>query len=219
MDFKKEIYLINSNKNLSNEEKNKKIQNLFNRTNPNLEKKKNENEICFKYDKCGCKHYQRGCLMQAFCCKKFVPCRLCHDEEMDHKIDRFKTELMKCKYCNKIQSVSDKCIQCNEIMGKYFCNICKFWSNDTNKEIFHCNDCGLCRIGKREDYYHCKTCNTCIKKSAYDTHVCVKDTMHSNCSICQQDLFNSVKPVSILKCGHSIHKSCFEEYCSEQGFR
>ena len=99
MDFKKEIYLINSNENLSNDEKNKQIQKLFNKKNTILKQDKNDN-VCFKFDINGCKHYKRGCLMQAFCCKKFVPCRLCHDEKMTHKIDRFRTELMKCKYYN-----------------------------------------------------------------------------------------------------------------------
>jgi hypothetical protein len=36
----------------------------------------------------GCSHYPRGCKVRAPCCGKFFVCRLCHDENEKHKIDR-----------------------------------------------------------------------------------------------------------------------------------
>lgn len=217
MSLRKQIQDINNNKSLTKEQKSQEI---FKLMNPNLNlNKTEETTIKFDYNITGCKHYQRGCLMKANCCGEFVPCRLCHDEQIDHKIDRFKTEIMKCKFCNKEQPVSDKCIECNEILGKYYCNICKFWSNDENKSVFHCNDCGLCRVGKREDYHHCKICNICIHKDSQNTHKCIQNTMQGNCPICQEPLFNSVNPVSILKCGHSIHLTCLQNYISDNNYQ
>ena len=216
-DIKKEINLIYNNKNLTNEEKSKLI---FELLNPNLNKNKEiKKETVFSFDKYGCKHYKRGCLILAKCCNQFVPCRLCHNEKLDHEINRFETEKMKCKFCDKVQNVSDKCIECNEIMGIYYCGICKLWSNDVDKKIFHCDECGICRVGNKDDYFHCKKCNICICSSAKETHVCIEDTMHKNCPICQLDLFNSVENVQLLKCGHSIHTSCFKEYISSNNYQ
>ena len=209
MDLRKKIQNIQKDDSLTPEQKSKE---LFKLMNPNIELTKPENNIEFNYNLEGCKHYKRGCLLQANCCGKFVPCRLCHDELLDHKINRFETKNMLCKHCNKIQPVSNKCIECNKIMAKYYCNICKFWSDDINKDIFHCNQCGLCRVGLQKDYYHCNTCNTCIKITMKNTHICLQNTMHSQCPICKEELFNSTKQVSIIKCGHSIHSKCLEEY-------
>ena len=35
-----------------------------------------------------CIHYNRGCKLLAPCCDKFVLCRICHDDENDHEINR-----------------------------------------------------------------------------------------------------------------------------------
>lgn len=216
MDLRKKIQEIQKNANLTCEEKSKEIFKLMN-PNINIENKEEEKE--FEYNLEGCKHYKRGCLMKAECCGKLVPCRLCHDEILNHKIDRYKTKYMKCKYCNKEQIVSNKCIECEREMAYYYCNICKFWNNDKEKDIYHCEECGLCRIGKKEDFIHCNICNICIKKTYYNNHKCVKNTMYSHCPICKEDLFTSIKAVSIMKCGHSIHLDCLNEYILSNNYQ
>ena len=56
-DIKKEIHLINNNKNLTSEQKSKLI---FELLNPNLNKNKEiKRETIFSFDKYGCKHYKR----------------------------------------------------------------------------------------------------------------------------------------------------------------
>lgn len=37
----------------------------------------------------GCTHYKRNCALVAPCCNKIYTCRLCHDEQEHHKIDRY----------------------------------------------------------------------------------------------------------------------------------
>ena len=51
----------------------------------------------------GCKHYQRKCKLIAKCCGKIYPCRFCHDENEDHKMDRYATEEIWCMGCDSKQ--------------------------------------------------------------------------------------------------------------------
>ena len=157
--------------------------------------------------------------MRAFCCNTFVPCRLCHDEMLDHKINRFETKEMKCKLCEFIQPVSNKCINCNEIMADYYCNICKFWSDDPNIKIYHCHDCGICRKGEKEDYIHCKICNSCINKEHFENHKCLEKSLDTDCPICNENLFNSTKSLSLLNCGHYIHTECMQNCLKSNNYQ
>lgn len=36
----------------------------------------------------GCQHYKRNCALVAPCCSKVFTCRLCHDDQCDHKMER-----------------------------------------------------------------------------------------------------------------------------------
>lgn len=49
--------------------------------------------------------YICGVSLQAPCCGKFYVCRLCHDDEENHQMDRFKVREVKCASCNTIQEV------------------------------------------------------------------------------------------------------------------
>ncbi|MEJ1274765.1 ring finger and CHY zinc finger domain containing 1 [Cricetulus griseus] len=51
----------------------------------------------------GCEHYDRGCLLKAPCCDKLYTCRLCHDNNEDHQLNRFKVKEVQCINCEKIQ--------------------------------------------------------------------------------------------------------------------
>jgi hypothetical protein len=168
-----------------------------------------------KDDILGCKHYQRKCKIQAFCCDKFFVCRLCHDEqEMSHKIDRFATKKMLCMKCGTIQDIGQMCSSCGECMGNYFCKICKFFDDAPNATVYHCDKCGLCRRGKglEIDFRHCDICNACIAISNFDTHLCFEKLLESNCPICLEWMHNSVNPVTFLKCGHPMHVRCYEKF-------
>lgn len=47
--------------------------------------------------------------VQAPCCGKLYVCRLCHDAEEPHELDRFKVEEVQCSQCLTLQQVW----QCN----------------------------------------------------------------------------------------------------------
>ena len=191
--------------NIPLDEKNKRIQELY------MKKFKNiNNDDINNINNNDCVHYKNNCLLKCNICLDFYSCRLCHDEiNTSHKFDRFSVEEIKCIMCNKEQKKSNKCIECNIKFGKYYCSICSIYENE-NTDIFHCVDCGICRRGKREDYRHCKLCNSCI--SNYGEHKCIENVSNSNCPICLENLFYSTKEVSVIKCGHYIHKDCFIEY-------
>ncbi|TBU08956.1 CHY zinc finger domain-containing protein [Hamiltosporidium tvaerminnensis] len=159
----------------------------------------------------GCTHYKRNCLIVADCCKRTYPCRFCHDDNEDHSINRYKIREMLCLYCGLIQEVSNQCCKCNKKMAEYFCAQCKFWSNST-EEIFHCAKCKMCRIGPQNRTFHCTDCNACMNKDLYNNHIHIENTLKSNCPICAEYMFTSIKNLTLLNCGHSIHTECLEYY-------
>jgi RING finger and CHY zinc finger domain-containing protein 1 len=157
-----------------------------------------------------CKHYDRSCLIHSLCCNKWYSCRLCHDENENHIIDRFKISKIQCIKCLTEQKPSNKCINCNNKFSEYYCDICHLW--ESNKDIFHCKNCGFCRNGKKEKMYHCKKCNICIPNELKLNHTCIENSPHNNCPICLDYMFTSTKELIMLNCGHWIHKECINEY-------
>ena len=155
-----------------------------------------------------CEHYNRGCKFIAPCCNNIVNCRICHDDEYSHKIDRFKIDLIKCNQCGLQQEISNKCIDCGLIFAEYFCKICRFYDSNKTKKYFHCNDCGLCRVGTPEEVFHCNVCNVCLLINLKDNHKCRNELFRNDCCICLEDLFTSREESIVLPCNHTIHNKC-----------
>lgn len=110
----------------------------------------------------GCLHYRRNVKLQCAACEKWYTCRLCHDEAEEHILPRKLTKHMLCMLCGYAQKASDTCVNCGECAAQYYCNVCKLWSDDVNKPIYHCDDCGICRVGHGldKDFFHCKACSS-----------------------------------------------------------
>lgn len=106
----------------------------------------------------GCAHYKRNIKVQCAACEKWYTCRLCHDMVEDHILPRKLTKHMLCMLCKHPQKASDTCTKCGESAASYYCGICKLWSDDMDKHIYHCDDCGICRVGHglEKDFFHCK---------------------------------------------------------------
>ncbi|KAE9460536.1 hypothetical protein C3L33_07572, partial [Rhododendron williamsianum] len=106
-----------------------------------------------------------------------------------HELVRRDVSQVICAVCDTEQQVAHVCSKCGVKMGAYFCEICRFYDDDTTKEQFHCDDCGICRlvsqviysfpillivvliqdmilyrVGGREKFFHCKKCG---KRSDY----------------------------------------------------
>jgi len=161
----------------------------------------------------GCEHYQRKCMISAPCCNEFFPCRFCHNEEMDHEIDRYAVDRVRCMVCSKEQPVARECIDCGTEFARYFCEPCKFYDDKEGKAIYHCPKCNICRIGEGLgiDYFHCDKCNACMSITLRD-HKCVERSLESDCPVCHEYMFTSTTPVMFLNCGHCMHVSCYESY-------
>ncbi|KAM3272995.1 hypothetical protein ACQJBY_042805 [Aegilops geniculata] len=187
----------------------------------------------------GCEHYRRRCKIVAPCCKEVFPCRHCHNDATAlgdrHNICRQDVEKVVCVLCDTEQPVSQVCVRCGVNMGEYFCDVCKFYDDDTEKGQYHCHDCGICRVGGKENYFHCAKCGSCYAVALRDNHQCVEDSMRQNCPICYevtsgtcnvsligtiemlivkfsvQYLFDSLKGTRVLNCGHTMHMDCFAE--------
>lgn len=155
----------------------------------------------------------RNCDVETPCCGKYYACRLCHNENEEHALDRRATTKIKCRLCNTIQPIADRCIEpgCAWQSTFYFCNPCRLWSDDPAKAIYHCEGCGICRLGKRENYFHCDMgCNLClpIDCSRADHH-CVKGASDDACPVCAEaNMHMSTSSVVVMACGHVIHAHC-----------
>ncbi|KIW44140.1 uncharacterized protein PV06_05173 [Exophiala oligosperma] len=164
----------------------------------------------------GCVHYKRNVKMQCNTCQKWYPCRLCHDEVEDHTLPRRETKHMLCMLCKTPQPVGQFCRECRTMTASYYCRICRLWSDDPNKPIYHCDDCGICRIGQGlgKDFFHCRTCGACMSIQAESVHKCIERSTKCDCPICGEYMFTSNKSVVFMRCGHSIHEDCFAEWCN-----
>lgn len=156
----------------------------------------------------GCQHYQRGCKLVSPCCDKVYSCRLCHDNNEDHILDRYSVSKIRCNTCDTLQDVSNKCITCSCNFGTYFCKICRFFDN-ADRDHYHCNKCKLCRVKDADsDTFHCDSCNICISTKDKDTHKCI-DVSGAVCPICIESLATSTKTFLLnMKCNHLIHQEC-----------
>ncbi|XP_022758071.1 E3 ubiquitin-protein ligase MIEL1 isoform X1 [Durio zibethinus] len=175
----------------------------------------------------GCDHYKRRCKIRAPCCNKIFPCRHCHNEAANslsnpkdhHDLVRQDVKQVICSICNTEQEVAQVCSHCGVNMGEYFCDVCKFYDDDTTKGQFHCNDCGICRVGGRDKFFHCQKCGSCYTVDLRDNHLCVENSMKSYCPICYEYLFDSVESTRILKCGHTMHMDCFSQMTMQNQYR
>ncbi|KAL5709918.1 RING-type E3 ubiquitin transferase [Ranunculus cassubicifolius] len=168
----------------------------------------------------GCEHYARKCKIRAPCCDEIFDCRHCHNDaknamEIDsldrHDVPRHEIIKVICSSCSTEQDVQQNCINCGICMGNYFCGKCNFFDDDLSKDQYHCDGCGICRTGGKENFFHCDKCGCCYGISLKDSHQCVEGAMHHNCPVCFEYLFDSVKDISVLPCGHTIHLDCLRE--------
>lgn len=175
----------------------------------------------------GCSHYRRRCQIRAPCCYEIFDCRHCHNEaknsmEIDaldrHDIPRHDVQNVVCSLCSTEQDVQQYCVNCGVCMGNYFCETCKFFDDDDSKQKYHCDGCGICRIGSKDEFFHCYKCGCCYSNSLKDRHPCVEKAMHHNCPVCFEFLFESIKEISVLLCGHTIHKDCLAEMQQHQRY-
>ncbi|CAK9263233.1 unnamed protein product [Sphagnum jensenii] len=168
----------------------------------------------------GCSHYRRRCRIVAPCCNEVFDCRHCHNDIKNvnealplkcHEISRHLVKRVICSLCSHEQDVQQVCENCGVCMGEYFCSICKFFDDETKKQQYHCDYCGICRGGGRDNFFHCDRCGCCYSNALQNGHPCVEKSMHQNCPVCFEYLFDSLKEVTVLRCGHTMHQDCARE--------
>ena len=142
-------------------------------------------------------------------CNKIYHCRECHDKQEDHLIE-IKSKIL-CKYCEKIVNWTQKCENCNKILGKYKCEKCNII---TDMDVFHCEKCNLCLTGKKENFFHCDECGTCLNVKLRNNHKCRKIERKGNeCYFCLES--TDISPhenIMFDNCLHIVHKKCLEDY-------
>ncbi|RYR01612.1 hypothetical protein Ahy_B06g080491 isoform B [Arachis hypogaea] len=181
----------------------------------------------------GCEHYKRRCKIRAPCCNQIFSCRHCHNDAMGslsdpkerHELVRRDVKQVICSICDTEQEAAKVCANCGVNMGEYYCEICKFYDDITEKGQFHCDECGICRVGGRDNFFHCPTCGmfscegSCYSVSLQGNHPCVENSMKSFCPVCYEYLFDSIKGTTIMTCGHTMHMDCFDEMAEQNQYR
>jgi len=155
-----------------------------------------------------CQHYQRKCFMVSPCCNKEYGCRICHDENEEHTLNRREVQQIVCLQCKTKQKVQRNCEECGILFGRYTCLTCRLF-DDVDKKQFHCDGCGICRVGGSENFYHCDICNMCIGIGIKDSHKCLADSSKQNCPVCLEYLHTSRKVLHIPQCSHVLHYECY----------
>lgn len=122
---------------------------------------------------------------------------------------------VRCALCGLDQAVDGgggACLRCGVAFGRHACLLCRFFDDEgVAKGVWHCDACGICRVGGAAAYFHCHTCGCCYAVSGRATHVCVERATAGDCPVCRDALFDSVSPVSVLPCGHTLHFACAEQ--------
>ncbi|XP_057985916.1 LOW QUALITY PROTEIN: probable E3 ubiquitin-protein ligase RZFP34 [Hevea brasiliensis] len=177
-------------------------------------------EMLDGYMKYGCPHYRRRCLIRAPCCDEIFDCRHCHnesknninvDQKLRHDMPHHEVRQVICSLCGTEQGFQQFCINCGVCMGRFFCETCKLFDDDTSKKQYHCDGCGICRIGGRENFFHCYNCGCCYSILLKNNHPCVEGAMQHDCPVCFEFLFESRYYVTVLPRGHIIHENCLKE--------
>eukprot|EP00892_Ulva_mutabilis_P000622 jgi/Ulvmu1/10560/UM065_0014.1 len=171
------------------------------------------------YTSRACPHYKRSCKLLAPCCDEYFWCRHCHNEMKNapdqgakrHTLQRHCVRQLMCMACSEEQPVASSCRRCNLQFGAYSCLKCNLFDDNVDKKQFHCDQCGICRTGGAENFFHCDTCGCCYQQGLQENHQCVRNNMHNPCPICSEVLFDSVKEISTLECGHAIHRKCLQQ--------
>ncbi|ADM12518.1 CHY zinc finger domain-containing protein [Encephalitozoon intestinalis ATCC 50506] len=161
-----------------------------------------------------CQHYSNACLIRFECCLNLYPCRLCHDNAEKHKANRYEISHMVCTVCNLLQPKTQSCSQCLSVVSKYFCSKCNLWDS-SGDQIFHCDKCSACRKGDPKVAFHCDICQTCLIATGSKNHIHVENTTSGNCPICAEDMLGCMEVLVLLRCGHSLHQRCFDEFIRE----
>eukprot|EP00069_Balaena_mysticetus_P017596 bmy_10639T0 len=140
----------------------------------------------------GCEHYDRGCLLKAPCCDKLYSCRLCHDNNEDHLLDRFKVKEVQCINCEKIQ---------------------RLLKIGPKEDFFHCLKCNLCLTINLQGKHKLSFGNF-----SFAFKQCIENVSRQNCPVCLEDIHTSRIVAHVLPCGHLLHRTCYEEMLKE-GYR
>jgi hypothetical protein len=159
-----------------------------------------------------CSNFKSKCEIYVDCCKTYICCYLCHDKTKHNFNYRKELNHIKCRQCNFIcdkNNLSNECSNCKIQFNKKFCDKCLLWYNFD--ESFHCDSCNYCILGNEKDYVHCKECDICIYHAKIKYHKCHLIKQQNECYICLEDLYKKRHDNRIFRCGHTIHRECFDK--------
>jgi RING finger/CHY zinc finger protein 1 len=159
-----------------------------------------------------CSNFKSNCEIYVDCCKQYICCYLCHDRtkhDFSYKKEISHIKCRKCKFICEKKNFSNECPNCKIQFNKTFCSKCLLWFNF--KESFHCDDCSYCIMGNKNEFIHCKECDICIYHKKINYHKCHLIKEQNECYICLESLYEKRHNNRIFRCGHTIHRECFDK--------
>ena len=206
-ELRKNIKNIQNDSTLTLEEKTTKIKELM--SSPTIISHGNNSGIKDFSDKL-CIHYNKKCDKFYFsCCNSYYNCIRCHNENIrDKDMHEPQLETIKCNECNSRQEPNKSCNNCGLLFSRSYCKRCNIW---TSKNITHCDLCGLCRVGLKENLYHCNKCEACFVLNELKHHCVQVSFKNQICIFCLENVHSSTKKCIATRCGHIVHKDCFED--------
>eukprot|EP00127_Corallochytrium_limacisporum_P006619 Clim_evm48s231 gene=Clim_evmTU48s231 len=143
------------------------------------------------------------------CCKEPIPCRWCHDRELEHHLNMSTVKEVFCGFCGRPNGITEVCRHCDRRLADNVCLKCKVYSA---APVFHCKDCGKCKRGREDAAFHCNKCRQCIHIYRKESHPCESlqrlRSDNDECAACLEHLLDCGEPLSFLACGHVLHLHC-----------
>ncbi|KAK6930115.1 Zinc finger, RING-type [Dillenia turbinata] len=152
----------------------------------------------------GCQHYRRRCKIRAPCCNEIFSCRHCHNEFTStlknpfdrHELVRRDVKRVICSVCDTEQSLRSV-LTVASTWGNIFVKFASFMMTILIKGSFTVMTVGYA--------------GSCYSVGLQDNHLCVENSMRHHCPICYEYLFDSLKDTTVMKCGHTMHRECYNE--------
>ncbi|GME63240.1 chy zinc finger domain-containing protein [Neofusicoccum parvum] len=89
---------------------------------------------------------------------------------------------------------------------------CQHYRRNVKIQCFDCNRWHTRGEGLGKDFIHCKKCNVCISIKFAEDHRCIERATDADCPICKDYMFTSSTDVVSMKCGHYMHRDCYDSY-------
>ncbi|KAK2996982.1 hypothetical protein RJ639_025356 [Escallonia herrerae] len=145
----------------------------------------------------GCSHYRRRCRIRAPCCDEIFDCLSTLTRNLDMMFRGIRLNR------SFVHSVA-----LNKRFDKFVLTAVYVWE-DTSVEV--ATYMMMIHLRNSITVMGAASAGCCFSILLKDDHPCVEGAMHHDCPVCFEYLFETRNDVSVMRCGHTMHRSCLDE--------